>query len=257
MGNHSSRKNSGLKYHGKKGRALSNTDDLNEPPMDSYDKLVAWLVEMAENDNSGIDKASFVNQIQNVCTKRKSKLRNQASWQTSCDSYTSTETPAVSKSSRSCEDIIDPNSRLRVPVSSRQTTFSEDEEDNELRKLSSESLYNDADRENDFDVVDPKEILLKKRKNFLTSGRAAHVLSSSVGNLVDSHGMLINDIRRKSSSMVIMQARGQHSVDILDRPELPQVTVQSSSEEKILDDELLDGNIADIMFAVEALWPKK
>lgn len=225
--------------------------------MDSYDKLVAWLVEMAENDNSEIDTSSFVSQIQDVCTKRKTKLRNQASWQTSCDSQTSTGTPAMSKSSRSCDDIIDSNSRLRVPVCSRQTTFSEDEEDNEQRKISSESLYNNTESELDFDIVDPKEILLKRRKNFLTSGKAAHVLSSSVGDLVDNQEMLMNDIRRKSSSMVIMQGRGQHSVDILERAELPQLRVESSSEEKILDDELLNGNIADIMFAVEALWPKK
>jgi len=139
-------------------------------------------------------------------------------------------------------------------ISSRQTTFSEDE-DTELRKVSTESVCNESDREHNFsmDLLDPKEILLKKRKDFHASGRAAHVFSSSVGDLLDKPFPLTNGHKRKSASMVLMQAQRQYS-ETLQSEQLESPT--DEPEDKIWDDQLLDGNIADILFSVEALWPK-
>lgn len=221
--------------------------------MDSYDKLLAWLVDMAETDNCDIDTSAFINQIK-VSSQRKAKYKDQP-WRqnsTSCDSYASTETPQYSKSSRNSEDFIDVRNRLRVPLSSRQTTFSDDG-DADIRKASTESLYNDSNRHKDFDSVDPKEILIKRDRDLKPNGTLSNLLSASVGDLLNVSSRMKECLGRRSASMV---AIAQNDSTVTLKPPLSPIP-SKDSEEHILDDELLDGNIADIFFAVEALWPKK
>ena len=49
--------------------ALKRVEELRGPPVDSYDKLIAWLSEMAESDNVHLDTSVFVKQLTSVCGK--------------------------------------------------------------------------------------------------------------------------------------------------------------------------------------------
>ena len=52
--------------------ALKRVEELRGPPVDSYDKLIAWLSEMAESDNVHLDTSVFVKQLTTVCRNENS-----------------------------------------------------------------------------------------------------------------------------------------------------------------------------------------
>lgn len=60
--------------------------------------------------------------------------------------------------------------------------------------------------------------------------------------------------RRKSVSLLNLTPPGRASYYV---PDVPPSTPPPGPGELFLDDTLLDGNMADILFSVEALWPKK
>nr|KAG5712309.1 hypothetical protein BaRGS_023888 [Batillaria attramentaria] len=73
MGNHGSRRgqrrqrNDSTGSGGKAVHALKRVEELRGPPVDAHDKLIAWLAEMAENDNMQLDTSLFVKQLTRVC----------------------------------------------------------------------------------------------------------------------------------------------------------------------------------------------
>ena len=95
---------------------ISSFEDIKDENMDSYDKLFAWFVEMAEQENSDSDKTNIVNEIRSACNKAKDK---RLSWRqksgSSCDSYASTDTPLNSRSGKSSDIYVDSRGRLTVP----------------------------------------------------------------------------------------------------------------------------------------------
>ncbi|XP_059168671.1 uncharacterized protein LOC131950495, partial [Physella acuta] len=155
---------------------LNRVEELRGPSVDSYDKLIAWLAEMAESDNVELDTSVFVSQLNRVCggatqnkylgvstsnggvvptpgsslvcgSRRPPNLRQNS---TSCDSHASSDLTRPRGSTRS-EDFLDPKSAWRSGVNSRQTTFSDDleEEDSEVKNASMESLYSSTDRDSE------------------------------------------------------------------------------------------------------------
>ena len=51
---------------------MKRVEELRGPPVDSYDKLIAWLSEMAESDNVHLDTSVFVKQLTTVCRNENS-----------------------------------------------------------------------------------------------------------------------------------------------------------------------------------------
>ncbi|CAG5127057.1 unnamed protein product [Candidula unifasciata] len=190
MGNHGSRKDQRKwgKQGGKAARALSRVEELRGPPVDSYDKLIAWLAEMAEHDNVELDTSVFVSQLNRVCQEQAenhhlgvsasggfgngspltggsspgacgSRAPNTRQNSTSCDSHVSHASSDVTQRNRSStrsDDFLDPSSAWKSGVSTRQNTFSDDleeEEDSELRNASVESLYSSTDRDSELGSI--------------------------------------------------------------------------------------------------------
>ncbi|XP_062569525.1 uncharacterized protein LOC134231573 isoform X2 [Saccostrea cucullata] len=111
-----------------KAKILQRLEDAEEQEIDSYDKLMAWLLEMASNEEHyGPDKATHVEEIKKACAQAREKRTAWSQHSASCDSHTSAETSQMSRSGKS-EDFVDIKSRLSVPFSSRQTTLSDEDE---------------------------------------------------------------------------------------------------------------------------------
>ena len=63
--------------------------------------------------------------------------------------------------------------------------------------------------------------------------------------------------RRRSISLLNLTPPGRASYYVPDAPPPDTPPARIPTAEMFLDDTLLDGNLADILFSVEALWPKK
>lgn len=191
------------------------------------------------------------------------------------------------KSSRSCNDIIDarlilPNpmhsqhtslSDETNPMLSRQTTYSDERSpglsrqttysDDRSPLFSRQCTFNDDDYGYGVDGERRETIKLKDMSSNIISasfddyrlvpnnrrlrkrGRFSNTLSKSVGNLIDRSSRLRDSIRKKSSSLFTVK----HPNDIENIEQDPE------EREKVLDDRLLDGNMGDILYAMDALWP--
>ncbi|XP_041350692.1 uncharacterized protein LOC121369707 [Gigantopelta aegis] len=255
-------------------RTLNKIEKLRGPSVDSYDKLIAWLAEMAENDNVELDTSNFVRQLSKVCSDSKHGARDQPIRQnsTSCESHASSGSQRYTKSSRSADDnhSLDPRSIFRHGKTSRQGTFSDDvdEEQDDLKNASMESLYSDSDRDFEFEtasVYDAKNGNTAGFKAFLSKPKQ-FACSSSLGELdrienspIENQALL--NSRRKSVSLLNLcppdkAARGNGYEYVDNQPEEDREFPTPDNGSSFLNDKLLDGNIADILFSVEALWGK-
>ncbi|KAK3092330.1 hypothetical protein FSP39_001374 [Pinctada imbricata] len=150
-------------------------------------------------------------------------------------------------------DRIYPQSKLY----SRQTTSDEESTGQTSSSVSGKRQDSELNPElirlHDFSSTqtepDPQEDLdntsIKNRRNL--KGKVSSFWSKSVNNLMCRTSRLRASFSRKSNSLFTVQPSydsGVHHVDM-----------RQSLSEKVLDDKLLDGNIADILFAVDAIWP--
>ncbi|XP_070181252.1 histone-lysine N-methyltransferase trithorax-like [Littorina saxatilis] len=169
--------------------ALKRVEEVRGPPADSYDKLIAWLSEMAETDNVPLDTSVFVKQLHSVCgastrsgsnglmssvtgtggssrgsvnggvlsagARRSATTVRQHS--ASCDTRADTQRYSFGRStySKSFDDSLDPNQAWRQHAfSARQLTVNDDlEEDPDVRNASMESLYSGSDRDSELDAM--------------------------------------------------------------------------------------------------------
>jgi hypothetical protein len=107
---------------------LQRLQEADENRIDSYDKLMAWLFEMAANDeNCESEKSTQIDEIKKACEQARERRAAWRQHSASCDSHNSIETPQMSRSGKS-EDLVDFKSRLSVPLGSRQTTFSDEDD---------------------------------------------------------------------------------------------------------------------------------
>ncbi|KAK3092375.1 hypothetical protein FSP39_002125 [Pinctada imbricata] len=248
MGNHASRKHRrALSNETEQEDILNNLEELKDKDMDSYDKLFAWLVEMAEQENSGLDKNNLANDIRSGVHEGQGQREGRLT------------VPNCSRQSTFSDDDDGSQygSRLTVPNCSRQSTFS-DEDDiaiESIRKPRMKYLFPDTHSKS-LDIVDPKDILLRKRKDFHMNGKAQTVISTSVGNLVERPSCIESNCRRKSASIAVMRQptfereQNESILNLLDRS-------FDERKEKVLDDELLDGNLQDILLSVEVMCQRK
>lgn len=90
--------------------------------------MIAWLLQMASNDEtSDAARSTHIDEIKKCCAQAKEKRDAWRQHSASCDSYTSVETSQLSRSGKS-EDFLDIKSRLHVPLSSREPTFSDEDD---------------------------------------------------------------------------------------------------------------------------------
>ena len=228
---------------------------------------------MAENDNVELDTSNFVRQLSKVCNDSKHRSREQPIRQNSasCESHDSSGSQRYTKSTRSADDnSLDPRSAFRHGKTSRQGTFSDDvdEEQDDLKNASMESLYSGSDRDFEFETLS-----LYDAKNGNTGGFKAFLskpkqfaCSSSLGELdrienspIENQALL--NSRRKSVSLLNLcppdKATFGNGYEYVDnQPEDDQELPSPDNGSSFLNDKLLDGNIADILFSVEALWGK-
>lgn len=151
------------------------------------------------------------------------------------------------KAASSCDNIN--RKVLRVP--SIQTQNSEDDV--------IESLCITDDQKNaetiplqvmseQHDTVDSDLTSVKNRKNGFR-GRVSEFWSKSVGSMIGKGARSKPQLTRKSNSLFTVQPS-------MDSQIMKDDLKRNFYSEKILDDKLLDANIADILFAVDAIWPK-
>ncbi|XP_064602776.1 uncharacterized protein LOC135468442 [Liolophura sinensis] len=258
-------------------RLLSSMNDLGDPPLDSYDKLVAWMAEMAEHENVDLDTQLFLRQVNRLAQRSRSKdstsqsfRQNSASCESNTSSAAGSSTPAYTRSPH-----LHPLSALRGgrytrASFGRQDTVSDDVDDRsapDTANASVESLCNDSERDLDLSTMTLDEEGLSERK-FSTISDAllqqsaefqqkySKPFSSSTSNILgipDTFNGAKDDGRKRSlSSWDIPCFRGPpiQNVSEVDIPD-------SALDSCVLDDVLLDQNMADILFSVEALWPSR
>lgn len=143
---------------------LERLQDAEEKGIDSYDKLMAWLLQMASNDETNdAARSTHVDEIKKCCAQAKEKRDAWRQHSASCDSYTSVETSQLSRSGKS-EDFLDIKSRLHVPLSSRETTFS-DEDDTSSSDGKNRLTVPSASRQTTFSDEEEHGALIYERKH--------------------------------------------------------------------------------------------
>ena len=309
------------------------TEDFEGTGPDSYEKLVAWMIEMSQNDEVDLTANNVVEHLARICAEKQQTqtYKPAPTRQHSLDSSTyhsisqprkrfsdySIDRPRVpfrqhsydaatfhsvsparqssfdsnnglltvnapirqhstdsscssrshsSKPSHSREDLLDARTRFRRAMFSRQGTveFSDGDATDFPDTSMDISGGSSFEQDSDVDIVDPNSVLLNKgyqETSFIKdngnvvrpkTGPTYHAISNSVGDLLHKKTGFGDAVRNKSRSLSAMRRiKSETRTD-------DEITPINEIEEdfNILEDKLLDGNIADILYSVEALWPK-
>ncbi|KAL4237352.1 hypothetical protein ACF0H5_002070 [Mactra antiquata] len=233
---------------------------MEEPTPESYDKLLAWMVEMAENDDGDLESPAFVEHLTTVCAEKyrtplnTPEIRKQHSLDVPVRQHSleSSGSSRYSRSSRSREDLLDPKNRFRRAMLSRQSTV-DFSDDGEMPTISSENSF-----DSDNDMPNSDTMLLQNIGETSFSDRSMrpplrkNQSCTSYRNISTSFGDLLNSgTRKKSKSLMTMRKMLSESRNY------DEITPISEEQVvKVLGDNLLDRNMADILYSVEALWPK-
>lgn len=242
-----------------------NFDDLDQMEPDSYHKFLALMIEMAENDDGQLDSPAFMERIMSLCAQKQRHITkmNAQSHQQSFDchlevptldvpgrqhSVESTCSSKYSRSTRSRDEQLDPKTRFRRTKLSRQKTVDYSDDGDFAGGLSGASSF---ERDDYNDPVNDREPVLINELAETSFIRDTHRpplwknnSCTTYSNVSPSFSDLLNvQNRRKSKSLMTMRKTLSEC-----RPDEPLVLK--------LDDNLLESNMADILYSVEALWPK-
>ncbi|XP_053392605.1 uncharacterized protein LOC123542939 [Mercenaria mercenaria] len=276
MGNHSSkrckRKPRGLKCRCNQPDDKLSDDERNPTERfegttpESYEKLLAWMVEMAENDEADLTSPEFVEHLTTVCADkldqntplsttsalpiRQKSLEVQAPQQ-SLDSSSSSH---ISETSKCREDLLHPKTKFRRAMLSRQSTV-DYSDDSDVRR----EVFGNGSFESDTDtkIVSPDSLLINNigETSFtnrirppLRKNQSCTTYRNYNANITD---LLNGSSRKKSKSLMTIR---KMLSETRNDEEIAPITEETVI--KVLDDDMLDGNIADILYSVEALWPQ-
>lgn len=231
---------------------------------------------MAENDDADLGSPEFIEQITSACAAKQkgmvhtngpiqqqtfdstlmdSRLHvpRQHSLDSSCGSK-------CSRSSRSREDLLDAKTRFNRSKLRRQATV-DYSDDGDVPISAQSSFDHDHEDENgtDYDIVSPDTVLINQYNSETSFSRPAfrpplrkNQSCTTYANINSSLGDLLNvQSRNKSKSLMTMR---KMLSETRNDEEIKPVTEEAIA--KILGDNLLDRNMADILYSVEALWPK-
>ncbi|XP_045184943.2 uncharacterized protein LOC123542952 [Mercenaria mercenaria] len=277
MGNHGSkrcnRKTRGLKCrYGQAKDELSVSDDRLIPTErfkgttpDSYDKLLAWMVEMAENDEADLT-SSAVAHLTTMCADKPEQSTPPSASSALSVRQSSLEVPVPqhsldssgsshnSDTSKCREDLSHPKTKFRRAMLSRQSTIDySDDSDAHNEVFGNGSIESEMD--NNF--VSPDSFLINSIEETSFTNRPRPPLRKNQScmtyrnynaNIAD---LLNVNSRKKSKSLMTMRKMLSETRNDEEMAPITEETVI-----KVLGDDMLDGNIADILYSVEALWPK-
>ena len=221
---------------------------------------------MAENDDADLGSPEFIEHITSACAAKQRQYRNcdrldrQGSVDTTLTDSSRLNVPRqhsldsscgskCSRSSRSREDLLDAKTRFKRSTLKRQTTVDySDDGDAPIIDVSAGSSF---DHDHDYDIVSPHTVLINQYSETSFSQPSfrpplrKNQSCTSYRNLGSSLADLLNvQSKKKSKSLGTMRN------DEENKP------ITEESIDRLLDDNLLDSNIADILYSVEALWPK-
>ncbi|CAG2217251.1 unnamed protein product [Mytilus edulis] len=155
---------------------------------------------------------------------------------------------------KSFDIFLDDSVKSSKNSMSRQTTISIEDEDGVII----ENIHQDSDEEMiplrplsvESENAGKFDVSFESSKNQQNKRTPLGILSRSLGNIKEKTSKLKSLVRRKSSSLMTIKASENED----DKTEAMKAV---SNEEVILNDTLLDGNINDILFAIDTLWPTK
>ncbi|KAK3603058.1 hypothetical protein CHS0354_015751 [Potamilus streckersoni] len=265
MGNNGSRKSSeeiNSDLCGQTAEAMKKAEESSgNTPTDSYDKLIAWMVEMAETDDLPVDTLDYANHMTKKVShqkRRHSATENHQSSSKSAGSF------RCFRSTKSAECVVDPRTKLRRSLLTRQGTSESSgdilDTDSAGNGAVFENLCNGSDSEGD--ATDPTSLLLNRYRETtfikaspLTVSRHGRYkmsgMSTSVGDLLETRSF--GDFLQKRKAMSLNNMKRASSDATQESFISP---IKEENVISILDDDLLDGNMEDILFSVETLWPK-
>lgn len=243
-------------------------DYEEEAPRDSYDKFIAWMIEMAENDEADLSSPAFVEHLTSVCAEKHQQttarlatsVRSIPSIRHSLDvperqhSLDSCSSSKYSRSTRSREDLLNPKTRFRRAMLSRQSTVDySDDSDAPVDAIGGSSFDSDSDT----NFLNPDTILMNNIGETSFTNRLRPPLRKNQScTTYRNYSTSISDLlnvgsRKKSKSLMTMRKMMSETKNDDEITPITEETVV-----KILDNDFLDGNMADILYSVEALWPK-
>lgn len=238
-------------------------EDLEGTTPASYDKLIACMIEMADSDDADLSSPSFVEHLTALCAEK----HHITSTPAPSIRQNSLEVPSVpfrqhslessgssryTKSSRSGEDLLKPRPSLRRAVLSRQSTVDYSDESDIPADVMGRSFDSEPD------VANPETILLNNMEETSFSNnlfRPPLRKNKSCTTYQNCHASLANllSTQSKNKSKSLMTMRKLLSETRNDDEITP---IAEENVMTVLDDDMLDRNIADILYSVEALWPK-
>lgn len=225
---------------------------------------------MAEHDDGELRSSpQFVEHLTTVCADKQEQATNrpmsstrsipsirqhslevptrQYSLDSSCSSRNS-------RSSRSREDLLHPKQRFRRAMLSRQSTVDySDDSDAPGDGMGGASFDSDTDPQfSNSDTMLINDIGETSFTNRLRPPLRKNQSCTTYRNYSTSIGDLLNvNSRKKSKSLMTMR---KMMSETRNDDEITPITEETVV--KILDDDMLDRNMADILYSVEALWPK-
>lgn len=247
-------------------------EDLENITPESYNKLLAWMVEMAQNEEADLGSPEFIEHITSACAakQRNHTHSNTSTRQHSLDT-TLTDTrlnvprqhsldsscgSKCSRSSRSREDLLDPKTRFNRSKRTlkRQETIDYSDDGEAPIDVSAGSSF-----DHDYDIVSPDTVLINQYSESETSfcpqlrpQLRKNQSCTTYRNIGSSLADLLNvNSKCKSKSLAQM---GKMLSETKNDDEIRPFHEEAIA--KLLDDNLLDRNMADILYSVEALWPK-
>ncbi|XP_045187942.2 uncharacterized protein LOC123545696 [Mercenaria mercenaria] len=246
------------------------TEDFDGTTSDSYEKLIGWMIEMAENDQADLSSLAIVEHLTTVSAEKHKHSTTQLApsirsipsiHQNSYEvpvrqhSFDSSCSSLNSRSSRSGEVLLNPKTRFRREMLSRQSTvgFSDDSEVPHNRIVSGS-----FDSDTDTNFRSPDTIMINNNieetsfTNRLRHPLRKHQVCTTYRNYNTSFANLLNiSSRKRSKSLMTMRKMLSETRNDEEITPTAEETVV-----KVLDNEMLDGNMADILYSIEALWPK-
>lgn len=225
---------------------------------------------MAENDDADLSSPAFVEHLTTQCAEKvhqstahlapssrsiPSIRQNSLEVPVRQHSLDSSNSSRYSRSSRSREDLLHPKTRFRRAMLSRQSTVDFSDDSDAPRDTMGAGSF---DSDTDTNYLTPETILINDIGETSFTNRFRPPLRKNQScttyrNYNTSIADLLNlSSRKKSKSLMTMRkmlSETRNDEDII-------TPITEETVVKVLDDDMLDRNMADILYSVEALWPK-
>lgn len=240
----------------KSTKSFDNFLDVPKPFIPSYNRQSSDESSSSKKDYLSSSSKSFDSESSSRCISVSPRQRNKRT--ISEEGFRKKEKYRMSlkhKPVKSFDNFIDNCAQSTKSSLSQHTTISVEDEDGMIieNEEEAEMIPLRGLSTDEGDNIEKFDISFESIKNKSNVSRTPLVglLSRSVGNIKEKTSKLRTLVRRKSNSLMTIK-----SSDTQENQPPPDINVVSN-EDIILNDTLLDGNITDILFAIDTLWPTK